>query len=150
MDPVTLLLVGGAAVMFVKLFKKGTTMKEKPSKAIAAALQAASAKYTVPLAVLTGVAYVESRFDNSVVSPVGAIGVMQLMPRTAAALGVDPYNATQNIMGGAKYLSALYKKYGNWNQAFAAYNWGPGNVDKYDTLPGSVQNYVKKVNEAMV
>jgi soluble lytic murein transglycosylase-like protein len=149
MDPVTLLLISGVAIAFLRLFAKKKTITSPP-KAIAAALQAASKKYNVPLSILTGVAYVESRFDNSQISPAGAIGVMQLMPGTASGLGVDPYNATQNIMGGAKYLSILYKKYGDWNTVFAAYNWGPGNVDKSIPWPGSVQLYIRKVNEATV
>jgi soluble lytic murein transglycosylase-like protein len=86
---------------------------------------------------------------STVTSSVGAIGVMQLMPGTAAALGVDPYDVNGNIRGGVTYLKQLFQKYGSWDQALAAYNWGPGNLDnanaKGTSIPGDVWNYVKGV-----
>jgi soluble lytic murein transglycosylase-like protein len=90
------------------------------------------------------------RPDGSVVtSSAGAIGVMQLEPATAAALGVDPYDLTQNIRGGVTYLKQMYDKYGSWNLALAAYNWGPGNLGKAlasaAAIPGEVLNYVKGI-----
>jgi Transglycosylase SLT domain len=86
---------------------------------------------------------------RTVVSPAGAIGVMQLMPGTAAGLGVDPYDEQQNRAAGESYLQQLFDKYGNWDDALAAYNWGPGNVDmaqdqNYD-YPSSVYDYVESV-----
>src|SRR3954465_14616535 len=79
----------------------------------------------------------------------GATGAMQLMPGTAKDLGVDPTDETQNREGGKRYLGAMYDKYGNWDDALAAYNWGPGNVDKWiargrneDQMPAETRNYI--------
>lgn len=88
--------------------------------------------------------------DGSVVtSSAGAIGVMQLEPATAAQLGVDPYNVNANIHGGVAYLKELYQKYGNWSDALAAYNWGPGKMDNAlntaAAIPGQVLNYVRGI-----
>lgn len=100
----------------------------------------------VPSSIALAVAQIESAFNPSAVSPVGAQGVFQLMPGTAAQLGVtDPFDPQQNIAGGIAYLQQLYKKYGDWSTALAAYNWGPGNVDTKPSIPSSVTNYVNSV-----
>lgn len=109
----------------------------------------ASQTYGVPTALLKAVAKAESNFDPDAESGAGAQGVMQLMPGTAKSLGVtDPFNAEQNIMGGAKYLSQLLREFdGDTTLAVAAYNAGPGNVKKYSGIPpfAETQSYVKKV-----
>ncbi len=82
------------------------------------------------------VAWRESRLRHGLVSPKGAIGEMQLMPTTAAALGVDPFDADQNLRGGAAYLRGLMRRYdGDIVRALAAYNAGPGAVDRYGGVP---------------
>lgn len=109
----------------------------------------AADKYGIDEKLLKAVAKAESNFNSSVVSSAGAIGVMQLMPSTASSLGVtNPYDAEDNIMGGAKYLSRLLEKYdGNVSLALAAYNAGSGNVEKYGGIPPfkETQNYVHKI-----
>ncbi len=105
--------------------------------------------FGVSVNLLQSIAKAESNFNANAVSSAGAVGIMQLMPATAAALGVtDSRDAYQNIMGGAKYISQLLQKYsGNISLALAAYNAGSANVDKYGGVPpfSETQNYVKKV-----
>lgn len=90
----------------------------------------------------------ESSGNAGVVSPKGAVGLMQLMPDTAQELGVDPTKPEQNVLGGAKYLGQLLKRYGgNEDKAIAAYNAGMGNVDKAGGVPNfkETKEYVSKV-----
>lgn len=96
----------------------------------------AARKYGLPPALVRAVAAVESAYRPDAVSRKGAIGLMQLMPSTAKALGADPKVAEQNVDAGARYLRDLLLKYDRQMfHALAAYNAGPGAVDKYHGIP---------------
>jgi soluble lytic murein transglycosylase-like protein len=112
-------------------------------------IQYAASRYGISSALVDAVAWQESRYNSRARSPVGAIGVMQLMPGTARQLGVvDPNNVHQNIMGGTAYLRAQLDRFGNnIPLALAAYNAGPGAVQKYGGVPPyrETQNYVRQI-----
>lgn len=118
-------------------------------KTLESIFQQASQRYGVPENLLKAVAKVESNFNADAVSRCGATGIMQLMPSTAKSLGVtDLKDPEQNIMGGAKELSQLLKRYnGDVKLTLAGYNAGIGNVAKYGGVPpfAETQAYVKKV-----
>lgn len=112
-------------------------------------IQEASALYDVDADLIRAVIQTESRFDHKAVSPVGAQGLMQLMPNTARSMGVkDPFDPRENILGGVKYLSRLLERYdGNTALALAGYNAGPTNVRRHRGLPPfrETQGYVRKI-----
>lgn len=109
----------------------------------------ASQKYGVDEGLIRAVIRQESGFNPQATSCCGAQGMMQLMPETAAELGVkNAYDAKDNIMGGTKYLSRLLSQFdGNMTKAIAAYNAGPGAVQQHGGVPPypETQNYVDKV-----
>lgn len=113
----------------------------------APAFASAGATYGVPATLLASVARVESGLNPSAVSTAGAQGLMQLMPSTAASLGVDPWNPTQAINGAAQLLAANYHQFGSWSLAVAAYNAGSGAVQQYGGIPPypQTQSYVQSV-----
>jgi soluble lytic murein transglycosylase-like protein len=125
------------------------------SSDISALILSTATAYGVDPRLALEVAMQESGLDQSAVSSAGAIGIFQLMPATAADLGVDPTDPTQNIQGGVKYLSEMLSRYGNnVAEALGAYNWGPGNMDKaiaahgagwMNYAPLETQDYVQTI-----
>ncbi len=118
--------------------------------AFRAEITAAALEFGVDEALLRAVVHAESAFNPNALSNKGAQGLMQLMPGTADDLGVDnPFDATQNIRGGAQYLAQQLKSFqGDEKLAMAAYNAGPGNVTKYGGVPpfDETQVYVTRVS----
>jgi soluble lytic murein transglycosylase-like protein len=120
-----------------------------PPDSIQDIIGAASERYGIDEALIKAVIKAESNFNPNAVSHAGAQGLMQLMPGTARGLGVaDSFNAEQNVMAGTRFLKDMLKRYnGNLDSALAAYNWGPGNVDRKGTsvLPQETKAYLAKV-----
>lgn len=112
-------------------------------------IKAAAEKFSVDPALVRAIIHAESNFNANARSPKGARGLMQLMPGTAREVGVsDPTVPSQNIHGGVQYLAGLLAQYrGNISLAAAAYNAGPGAVDKYGGIPPYAETrvYVQRV-----
>lgn len=106
-----------------------------------------AARYGIPQDIFLRQINAESGWNPSARSSAGAMGLLQLMPATARSLGVsNPFNPAQNLSAGARYLSSLFHEFGNWRDALAAYNAGPGNVRSgaWERIPETV-NYVKEI-----
>ena len=101
-------------------------------------------RYGVDPAIALAVAQKESSFSQSARGTSGEVGIFQLMPETAGDLQVNPYDTFQNIEGGVSYLAQLYRQFGDWTKALAAYNGGPGNMARGTTPPVS-WSYAKDV-----
>ena len=121
------------------------------AKAIADGITYYSAMYGVDPLLMTALFHTESTCDQNDISPAGAIGIGQIMPETAVALGVNPYDTMQNIQGACSYISTSLKTFSNWpspvEASLAAYNAGTNAVVKYGGVPpySETQNYVARI-----
>ena len=107
-----------------------------------------AARHGLPAAMVKAVVRAESNFQPHARSNKGAQGLMQLMPATAEDMGVsDPFEAEDNVQGGSRYLRAMYERFGDWKHALAAYNAGPGAVERFGGIPpfAETQQYVERV-----
>ena len=127
----------------------GQAASAKPALSPKELADAAADKYGLPRQLVRSVMAAESGFQAQAKSAKGAIGLMQLMPETAQALGVDPYDPAQNVDAGTRYLRNLLNQYnyGLWH-ALAAYNAGPAAVDKYQGIPPYAETirYVERID----
>ena len=122
-----------------------------PPPSLVPLFDSAARRYGVPARLLEAVAQVESGYSTTEVSPAGALGLMQLMPKTAAGLGVDPLDPAQAIDGAAELLSRYLAQYGSLTLALAAYNAGPVAVAAYGGVPPypETQSYVQQVTSIL-
>lgn len=124
-------------------------VKEKTAGSVEKSIDAMAQKYSVNPCLIEQVVKAESGFNTNATSAAGAMGLMQLMPGTAASYGVqNPYDPTQNLDGGTHFLKDLLDRYqGNIPLTLAAYNAGPGAVEKYQGVPPykETQAYVQNI-----
>ncbi|ADU50689.1 Lytic transglycosylase catalytic [Thermaerobacter marianensis DSM 12885] len=119
-----------------------------PRAALEALADGIARRHGLDPALLRAVIEAESGWNPAARSPAGALGLMQLMPATARALGVtDPFDPVQNLEAGARYLRQQLERFGDWRLALAAYNAGPGAVEEHGGLPPfpETRAYVEKV-----
>ncbi|SEN91466.1 Transglycosylase SLT domain-containing protein [Pseudorhodobacter antarcticus] len=109
--------------------------------------KAAARKHSIPEDLFLRLVQQESGWNPSAKSHAGATGLAQLMPGTAKFLGVNINDPHQNLEGGARYLRMMYNKFGSWRLALAAYNAGPGAVEKHSGIPpfAETKNYVRVI-----
>lgn len=143
---------GGAFRSALATATAGESLSSAPEP-IRSMLQGAARRHGVPFPMLESVARRESAFNARAVSPKGAQGLMQIMPGTQSVVGVtDPFDPGQSIEGGARYLRMMLDQFGgDPRRALAAYNAGPGAVERYNGVPpfAETQGYVRRILDDM-
>ncbi len=121
------------------------------SSELNAMIERESTRHGVSPKLVQALVQVESGGKAMARSPKGALGLMQLMPKTAQTLGVNPLDPQQNLSGGIRYLKSMAERFGDVNLALAAYNAGPGAVKKYNGVPPykETQDYITKVRNRL-
>lgn len=137
-DSVTVVELGGAIPAY----------RGKRNSAYIPHARAAARRHGVPEDLFLRLVQQESGWNPGARSHKGATGLAQLMPDTARRLGVNPHDPVQNLEGGARYLRQMYNTFGSWRLALAAYNAGPGAVQKYRGVPPyrETTNYVRIIH----
>src|SRR5574340_387036 len=139
--------IGQAADTMMGWVGMSAWTEDKIPAQYAGAIREAEDRYLLPRNLLARLLWQESRYRAEAVSPVGAVGIAQFMPATAAEFGVDPRNAFQSIDATGKYLARLYGMTGSWRDALAAYNWGIGNLRRKGlaAAPEETRNYYTQI-----
>lgn len=126
----------------------GAPLPPRTARGLDGVIKQTARLHGLPPALVKAVIRAESNFDPGARSDKGAIGLMQLMPQTAQAMGVeDPWHAEENVRGGTAYLRSMVNRYGDVRLALAAYNAGPQAVDRYGGVPPypETREYVQRV-----
>ncbi|MDD5475563.1 MAG: lytic transglycosylase domain-containing protein [Syntrophales bacterium] len=134
--------------LFIRQWRTPPPASKNSSTSYDAYIDEASRRFNIDPHLLKAVVKVESNFDPRAVSKKGAAGLMQVMPENFRYLGIrDPFSPQENILGGARYLREMLNRYGELSLALAAYNAGPGAVDRYGSIPPfrETQAYVREV-----
>lgn len=131
---------------------KGLIGKWRAPEKYAPLIAAAEARHGIPAGLLERLLYQESRYREDIItgrtrSPAGALGIAQFMPATAKELGIDPLDPAQAIPAAGLYLRRMFNMFGDWKLALAAYNWGPGNVQRkgLDAAPLETRLYYSQI-----
>ncbi len=139
----------GKAVM--NTFNSGWSVDKIPPE-YADAISQSEINYGLPENLLARLLWQESRYrpdiiNGATVSPAGALGIAQFMPATAEQFGINPLDPFQSIAAAAKYLHQLFRMFGDWPRAVAAYNWGQGNVARkgLKNAPTETKNYYTQI-----
>lgn len=148
-DSYTLIATVGRPTASSSCHRLGAQALQRRARAHSPFIEQLARLYNVDHLLIKAIIRVESCFDKYAISRVGAKGLMQLMPATAKQMGVqNPFDAKDNIRGGIRYFSLMLNRFDNdTTLALAAYNAGPGAVEKYRGIPPykETQSYVKKV-----